>query len=175
MNPGAALVAFATAFASGSDQPSLRLLDSLSVSVGGHLGVPVGNLGFLPATPAVRIGAESSYADGVRAVAALRYARITDTIGLHYATAGAGLSLRLAPRLSAWGMLVIHYARSSRPHAPLLQLDGGESEFGTDLGLAWSIPLGTVSIPPSTSCSLAFTSPASWWIWSGVDLAWRAW
>lgn len=159
-----------------TESESLRLLDSVSLSAGLHWGVPCGALSFLSATPAFRLGASSSYAEAIRATGFVQYARLDDTIGIHYATAGAGLTLLWGPGLSVSGQLVLHYARSTRPHAPAMLLDGGESEFGTDLGLAWTLNTGSLSLRPGVQASLAFTRPSpSWWIWSGLDVDWSLW
>ncbi|HNY31182.1 MAG TPA: hypothetical protein PKO15_09875 [Fibrobacteria bacterium] len=154
----------------------LRLFDTIGLTAGIHEGFPLGALACFPPATAVRIGATSSYGDGIRTVGALQYAKLSDSIDVHYATAGAGLAFLLPRGLSVRGMLVLHYARSTRPHNPLMQLDGGESEFGTSFGLDWSLPLGGFSLRPGAEASVAFTTPhPSWWIWSGVDVEWRPW
>lgn len=155
---------------------ALRLLDTASVSAGLHWGVPCGSLSFLPAVPAIRVGASSSYADGIRATGFLQYAQLPDSIDIWYASTGAGLELLLPLKFSLAGMLVLHYARSTTPHNPPLLLDSGESEFGTDLRLAWTTTSGRWSFRPGAQASVAFTRPSpSWWIWSGVDASWNLW
>jgi len=153
----------------------LRLFDTTTVEFGAHLAMPEGTLAatFSP-SPTVRMGLETSYADGIRALGTLSYTPLDGTIPVHYLVASSGLDLLWPRGFSTAGALSLHYARTHKPQSPPLQLDGGESEFGLETRAAWTTGwTARWRQRFSLQASMVFTSPRpSLILWCGTDLSW---